>query len=159
MFLEVDRVEGLLSTKKRNLESVSAKNTKLFSPTLTYSPTYTRWAHPDHPQDPAPRFMCLSFSPSMLPVFAKTPPVQPTYDPLSPRETDASVLFSQAEQTTTSGLYAVVSWRRRPARIPQAHASCAGGSFSCHNLRPPYLPARRSPTGRCPGPAAAPGET
>jgi hypothetical protein len=130
-------------------ECLCQKHQTFFTP-----PSHTR---PPIPAGPTPTTTGPSaplHAPVVLPVYvvcfcknSKTPPVQPTNNPPSPRETNASVLFSQAEQTTASGLYVVVSWMRRPARIPHAHASCARGSFSGHNIRPPYLPARRSLAG------------
>jgi hypothetical protein len=152
MFLEVDRVEGLRSTKKSQFrERFYQKHLTFFTwrshtrPPIPAGPTPT--THPD----PAPRFMCPLFEPIYVICFCKIPPVQPTNDPPVTSRDDASVSFSQAEQTTAGGLYAIVSWRRRPARIPHTHTSCARGSFSHHNhLRPPYLPARRSPAGQCP---------
>jgi hypothetical protein len=132
--------------QKRNLESVSVKNTKLFSPHPHIPAHLYPLGPPQPPPDPTPRFMRPSFYPSMSSVFAKTPPVQPTNNPPSPRETDASVLFSQAEKTTASGLYAIVSWRRRPARIPTPMPAALVGVLEKESERETRK--KRKPPGR-----------
>jgi hypothetical protein len=53
---------------------------------------------------------------------------------LSPRETDASVLFSQAEQTTTSGLYAVVGQLGSPKPTPAALAGVSPATTSARHI-------------------------